>query len=295
MDIFSIFGNSAEKGIATNRPKAAEEHKITIEFHSQDTIVTNTKSYATVIGYMTNEFTYSSTGNYKNIWEMNFPDNILTRAISDETQRNLFNYGYTTKKMYSNGESPTITVEFICYAGDDEGAVGIYDGKGSFVDPLAISEILVNATLPKVSNGNMMLATNLGNLVNETAPLAIVDAGMKLYDGAKNITSGASVDWASINAAIDKVSSQKPPVCKLKIGNIFEKDMMVVKRVEVSLSKEYLSQGVPLYGKYNVTFESLFNAANVIEDQASAANDKVSIFGTGLKTKQEYKGRVNFT
>lgn len=299
MEAFSIFGESAGNGISHNRPAAAEEHKIIINFHNQSNLadgIDHGKIYASVVGYMTNEFTYSSTGNYKNIYENLFPDNVITRAISDETQRNMMNYGYTTKKMYSNGESPTLTVEFMCYAGDVDGGIGLNDGKATYTDPVAIAEILVNATLPKVASGNMMLATNLGKLINENAPLAIVETVGKAYEGAKSVITDGKVDWVAINSAVNKFTSQKPPVCILKIGNIFEKDMMVVKRVEVTLSKEYIRKGVPLYGKYSVTFESLFNAANIVDDSgANNASEKASIFGSGLKNvSPTNKDRVSF-
>jgi hypothetical protein len=56
--------------------------------------------------------------------------------------------------------------------------------------------------------------------------------------------------------------------------------MMVIRKVDAVMSKEYLRPGVPLYGKFDVTFESLFNAANLIGGDDAG---KEKIFGTGLK------------
>lgn len=297
MNPFSIFGDAQNRQV-NNLPKAAEEHKIIMRFHNQTApIADNFKgaNYATVTGYMTNEFTYSSTGNYKNIWENNFPENVLTRAISDETQRNLMNYGYMTKKMYSSGESPIINLEFMCYAGDDIPSTNMGDGFAN--DPIAIAKILINATLPKVSNDNLLLTESVVDTAKSlaggiaTAFMGGVEvAGKTIADVASGngISTETFTNYASNE--LNQISSHKPPVCELKIGNIFHKDMMVVKRVEATMSKEYLAPGIPLYGKYSVTLESLYNAANI-----TGGNDKEAIFGSGLIIQDgKYKGRVSF-
>lgn len=283
---FSIYGENSA-ATANSIPAAAKESLVTISFHNQNEVLKSIEAgLGTIQGYMTNEFNYSSNGNYKNVWDTSFPENIFTRLVSDETQRNLFNYGYATKKMFSHGESPIITVEFTCYSGDDEtgpsaGVIGLTK------NPVAIGMMLTNATLPKVADTNDFLSTGLTD--------QFVNGAVAAWDNVVNLGSAVVGDKGSVKEAFNKLandfSSTKPPVCKLTIGNIFEKDMMVVKRVESKFSKEFLLPGVPLYGNFSVTFESLYNAANLVGNDA----EKELIFGTGFKLKDTSgKSRVSF-
>jgi hypothetical protein len=287
---FAIYGPENPQAVS-NMPDAAKEHKVTIGFHDQD----NNSVYNYVYGYMTNEFTYSSNGNYKNVWETNFPETVITRLISDETQKNLLNYGYATKKMFASGESPVINVDMICYSGDDDSGLAVGDSQGGvYNNPVYVAQLLANATLPKVASDNVMMFTNISNKLPTLTdvksaiknPLNLIDGGIqKLADITVDV-----LDNGAKNVLSDKFTSTKPPVCKLTIGNIFDKDFMVVKRVETTFSKEYLSEGIPLYAKFSISFESLFNSANM-----SGAADKDLIFGTGFKLSSGLsKSRVSF-
>ena len=80
----------------------------------------------------------------------------------------------------------------------------------------------------------------------------------------------------AISHPIDTLMVKNPPVIRLLIGNIFDKDYMVIKTVDVTFSKEFHEKGVPLYADYTVTLESLFNSSN--QDDPTKEN----IFGTGL-------------
>lgn len=298
--LFSQDGNTS-----LNKPKAAEEHKIEIAFHNQNNILTigDTPMLGYVVGYMTNEFSYSSTGNYKNVWDIVWSgDSMPAKLLSDESQKNFFNYGYATKKMFSNGESPSINISFTCYAGDDTGT-NTYSMDRlktmSVNNPIYIAQLLIAATLPQVATNNAFLETNLVGAAGGTATAVgnviktIVPAGKKfLEDTAAGKPLDGAVDSVKMMATSlgDAITSNKPPVCNLKIGNIFEKDMMVIRKVDAVMSKEYLSPGVPLYGKFDVTLESLFNAANLFHGEDLK---KEKIFGTGLKINNG-PSRVSF-
>lgn len=297
---FSIFSNTS------NKPAAAEEHSVAITFHNQNNILSfdSESVLGGIIGYMTNEFSYSSTGNYKNVWGITWQgDSMPAKLLSDETQRNFFNYGYATKKMYANGEAPSINISFTCYAGDDENnmrgmdfATGTYNSN----NPIYIANMLIAATLPQVSTSNAFLATNIKEEAKGMAG-AVVDVVKTVPTAATNFVTGLVTENPLTNSIKgleplaktmhDAITSHKPPVCNLKIGNIFEKDMMVVRKVDAVMSKEYLRPGVPLYGKFDVTFESLFNSANLYGPEDKK---KDKIFGTGLKFS-DGKGRVSFS
>lgn len=299
---FQLFSQDGNHSL--NKPKAAEEHKIEITFHNQNNLFTSDHpTLGFITGYMTNEFSYSSTGNYKNVWDIAWAgDSMPAKLLSDESQKNFFNYGYATKKMYSNGEAPTVNISFTCYAGDDDTNAYISDRSNQQIsenNPIYIAQLLIAATLPQVSTTNTFLSTNLKGAVEggATSVANVVTTIPKA--GSDFLTSAASghpLDGAlaavgtMAGVLSEAITSNKPPVCNLKIGNIFEKDMMVIRKVDAIMSKEYIRKGVPLYGKFDVTFESLFNAANLygVDDP-----DKEKIFGTGLKIDKNVS-RVSF-
>jgi hypothetical protein len=290
---FQLFSQDGNHSL--NKPKAAEEHKIEIAFHNQNNTLTtgDTPILGFIIGYMTNEFSYSSTGNYKNVWDIAWSgDSMPAKLLSDESQKNFFNYGYATKKMFSNGEAPSINISFTCYAGDDmDNNTYILDRSKNMSEnnPIYVAQLLIAATLPQVSTSNAFLATNFEEAVKDSAGAignvvkTVVKAGT---DFLSETATGQPIEGAQkavkeiAATVLDSITSNKPPVCNLKIGNIFEKDMMVIRKVDAVMSKEYLRPGVPLYGKFDVTFESLFNAANLIGGDDAG---KEKIFGTGLK------------
>ena len=288
---FEIYNTSiSDYGV----PTAAKEHLVTMRFHNQDNLLSTKDSLmASICGYMTNEFSYSSTGNYKNVWDITWTgDSQPAKLLSDETQRNIFNHGYATKKMFSNGESPSISISMTCYAGDNyDGLVESIGGETIKNSPVEIAQILIAATLPKVASDNIGNATNAKTFVKGALPVA-----KKVVSGTLGIAStlatktatdgpvaaiGSGFDEAKtmLGKDFDMITSRKPPVCELSIGSIFKKDFMVVRKVDVTFSKEYISPGVPLYAKFELVFESLFNAANIF---GKDNNNAYSIFGTGL-------------
>lgn len=295
---FSLFnGGSEDFNHPQSKPKAASESEVTIIFHSQDTMLTKdempSSNLGIVKGYMTNEFSYSTNGNYKNVWETSFPDNILTRIASDETQRNLFNYGYATKKMFVQGESPIINIDMMVYSGDDDNMNVDTGSKDNH--PVLIAQILTNATLPKVSSNNAFLATNISDQVSNSVKV-FYEAGRlagSIVDTATSLSTEPMVK--QLKESANTFSSEKPPVCLLQIGKIFKKDMMVLKRVETTFSKEFIAPGKPLYAKFSMSFESLFNAANIYDAGTSEDEHKNLIFGTGFLLKSDVRKRVSFT
>ena len=68
--------------------------------------------------------------------------------------------------------------------------------------------------------------------------------------------------------------------------------MMVVKTVSVKISKEFISEGLPLYVDIDVSFQSLFNSATLQSKSGSTSNNE-KIFGSGLKIKGS-TSRVSF-
>lgn len=303
---FSIYNGGANNSF----PAAAQEHLIRIAFKDQSGKSDAPINYGTIVGYMTSEFNYSSQGNYSNIYDIGLGNSLLMKIVQDETQRNFFNYGYATKKMYSNGPSPQVSVEFRCYAGTNNGYTMYHDKGGMHTNPVEIANALINATLPRVAPDSFFNNTNLseqlvdggksaakgvGEMIYGTANLAIggfqVIGSMMGVADQDNAIQKINEAKANIKAGADKLASKKPPICTVEIGKIFSKDYMVVKSVEFKCSKEYLSPGVPLYGDYTVTFESLFNASVIEGDDPNMER----LFGSGLNTKTQYNSRITFT
>lgn len=303
---FSIYGNASK-----SFPAAASEHLIQIALKDQaGKSSVGAVNYGTIMGYMTSEFTYSSQGNYANIYDISLGNMQVLKMLQDETQRNFFNYGYATKKMYANGPSPAVSVEFRCYAGTNESYTCYCDKNGNDTNPVTVANALINATLPRVASDSYFNNTNLeeqltdgsksamagvGGMIYGTASLAVdgfkaVGALVGLADG-DDVVKEIQKDKAQITKSADKLTSKKPPICLVKIGNIFEKDYMVVKTVEVKFSKEYMSKGVPLYADFSVTLESLFNSSVIEGDDPALEN----IFGSGLNGSNNRKSRVTFT
>lgn len=306
---FSIYSRSNG---SSHFPKAADEVKVEITFKDQD------KTFGTVVGYLSKEFEYNATGNYTNIFEDKFGDSLLYRLIEDESQRNIMNYGYLTKKMYKNGDSPIIDISFRCYGGEMKSRHSSHYNQ--IEHPIAIANALVNATLPRVGENASLNFTDL----NDT------DVGKSIYSVANTFIKGTAaagslisipgtespeqasqeadkaVDEATLNIVnagmkigstlkslkLSDLVSKKPPVCLVKIGNFFEKDMMVVKSVSVKISKEFISKGLPLYADFDVSLQSLFNSATMQSDPNSMNNNE-KIFGSGLNSKSS-SARVSF-
>lgn len=318
MATFNLYNRSP--GTTSNFPKAAKELEVEIEFFDESVTETlgiggmTDGSLGKVVGYLSKKFEYDATGNYSNIFNVqSFSDSIGWNFLKDETQRNFANYGYLTKKVYNQGFSPTLSIDFRCYAGDDD-HTAYYMPKTStpMKNPIAIANALVNATLPRVGKNALFNFTDpLKTDALKRGLKAIIETGKVAYDGNKELVmliggvlgstplaeneklqaQTTKVDSETRNL-INNLTSRKPPTCNVKVGNIFQKDMMVIKQVHVELSMEYLAAGVPLYGDFSVTLESLFNAA-VLETGSKDADDR--LFGSGLNfNTASTSNRVSF-
>lgn len=302
---FSIYNR------AKNFPKAADELKVQITFTDENGMEllgfnNSGKTFGTVIGYLSKEFEYTANGNYTNIFNPTKPDSLLLKILEDESQRNLMNYGYLTKKMYVNGDSPSIDISFRCFSTDSskddpDNRQASYKG---ITNPVSVANALINATLPRVGNDALLNFTSL----HEAGNNALNGVGkffndiIEPYKKAENVSDipGATLDAAGnvvVNSydflkglRIDNLTSKKPPVCNVKIGNFFEKDMMVVKTVSVKFSKEFSGVGVPLYAEFDVTLQSLFNSASL--ESGSQGRDE-RVFGSGLNLTNS-SNRVSF-
>ncbi len=303
---------------AKNFPQAADELKIEITFVDENGmdlfgLLNDGKTFGTIVGYMNKEFEYTAVGNYTNLFNVNKPDSQFLKILEDESQRNLANYGYLTKKMYTNGESPSIDLSFRCYSGDSEKSA-----KYKTNDPVQVANALINATLPRVGKDGILNFTSLSNIPDSNNPVGKLfntigttlktsyegyRSSLKYISGDKEEATGDAenasseftdsyVDlWNSIKEIdLKDLVSKKPPVCNVKIGNFFEKEMMVIKQVSVKFSKEFRGIGLPLYGDFDVTLQSLFNSAT-LETGTDAKTEK--IFGSGLN-RTGSKSRVSF-
>jgi len=312
MASFSIYNTG--NGSTKNFPDASQEQLITISLYDEQNFLNDSKSLGTIKGYMTKEFEYNATGNYTNIFnsQFGFSNGLLANILRDETQRNVMNYGLLTKKVYLNGESPVLDVSFRCWAGEDKG-----DQPATFNDsndPVKVANALIGATLPRVGSDNIFNSKStsdfLGNVLKtagnvlKTAGNGYAAAGALALQSLGISTSATQEAIAaenSSNAIIDKIAnskpddyvSKKPPVCKVTIGNIFAKDMMFVKSVSIKFSKEYLRKGIPLYGDFDVTLQSLFNAATLRQTGNDSDVTQENIFGSGLN-KTNSTSRVSF-
>lgn len=280
------------RGNDTSFPSAKEEHKIVITFTDEndvdalDAFGVNHATYGTVVGYMSKEFEYEAHGNYSDVWGNVLPSSMWSKPLEELTQRNLTNYGYMSKKIFTHGDSPTISISFRCWAGDDE-SPGYSDFvKGAINNPVEVGNALINATLPRVSeNKNAILGPTVTKEMLEFGTKAIPNAAMAAGKAIVNVGEG---EWKkalqNVRELVNKFTSKKPPVCRVSIGNIFEKSFMVVKDVSMKLSKEYFAKGVPLYGDFNVTFQSLF-AGTVLGTANVRDPAQELIFGSGLNSK----------
>lgn len=283
-------------GSNSNFPDAKKEHKVTITFTDENDITstaTDFKTYGTIIGYLSKEFEYEAHGNYSDIFNVSKSDSLMMKAFEEIAQRDVANYGVLTKKIFTHGDSPTISIEFRCWAGDSESDA--QSNLSEFYSPVAIGNALINATLPRVENNNNILVqggtvtTELVGIVKNT----ILDTAKNLEGAAVNFVAGDFENSVqNLKNTFNNFLSKKPPVCRVSIGNIFDKSFMVVKDVSMKLSKEYWGEGIPLYGDFSVTFQSLF-AGSVLGTKGSIDLNKESMFGSGLNAKMK-KTRVTF-
>lgn len=302
---FSIYNR------AKNFPKAADELRVEITFTDENGMKllgfnNSGKTFGTVIGYLSKEFEYTANGNYTNIFNPAKPDSLLLKLLEDESQRNLMNYGYLTKKMYVNGDSPSIDISFRCFSTDSskDDPDNRQASYKNICNPVSVANALINATLPRVGKNALLNFTSINDAAKNTANgvgkffNGIIDS----YKNAQNLSDipGATLDAAGnvvVNSfdflkdlRIDNLTSKKPPVCNVKIGNFFRKDMMVVKTVSVKFSKEFSGEGVPLYAEFDLTLQSLFNSAS-LESDSQDRDERV--FGSGLNLTNS-KNRVSF-
>lgn len=300
---FSIYNSGRDR----NFPKAAEELKVEITLIDEQGaslfgLLNTGKVFGTVVGYLSKEFEYNATGNYSNIFDVKSNNSLLGKILEDEVQGNIANYGYLTKKMYHNGDSPTIDISFRCYAGALTDTYSTSPKQG-MINPVQIANVLINATLPRVGKQGILNFTSINAAADSKSPL-----GATLKPVANSIKSlenngswgdvvnagvaGVMDAWDTIKSTkITDLISKKPPVCNVKIGNIFEKSMMVVKTVSVKFSKEFLREGVPLYADFDVTLQSLFNSST-LENGTDSNTEK--IFGSGLNGNTSKGSRVSF-
>lgn len=309
--MYRIFSQNSSKSF----PKAAIEHVIQITFKDEAFLsdLNGGNVYGTLVGFLNNEFEYSAKGNYTDVFGVTKIDSQLLKIVEDTVQRNIGNYGILTKKMYTNGESPTLTVNFRCWAANSEYAPS-YAGsqinekndrvnKDAISNPAIVANALINATMPRVESSSILMTKNVPETLiafakatgDVLSQIPAVAAGQTLINGGSvSEAISKAYDTNFIGTTVEKLGaflSKKPPVCLVKIGNIFEKDMMVVASVEVKFSKEYHEPGVPLYGDFNVTLQSLYTGS--VNDAMGNTNDKQErIFGSGLNSKQG--SRVTF-
>lgn len=300
-------------------PKAAlNEHRITITFKDETPLgmaAQENKTYGTLVGYLNNEFEYTAKGNYTDVFGVTKIDSLMLRMFEDSIQRNIANYGLLTKKMYTNGESPTLTVNFRCWAAD-ETKPSTYQGSvlaptkedasarkntNIMSNPVIIANALINATLPRVSSESILMKESVvdayrtvmvegpyGGLVKGS----VAGSDKSVWEQIKSASGGAVEGAKNLANGLVNILSKKPPVCSVVIGNIFEKDYMVVGSVDVKFSKEYYQEGIPLYGDFNVTLQSLFSGSVVDGMDGKTKGDSEKIFGSGLNKKS--KNRVTF-
>jgi hypothetical protein len=305
-----------------NFPVAANEHRITITFKDESFLTTTlgkNNTYGTVIGYLNKEFEYSAKGNYSDVFGVTTIDSLIAKVAEDTLNRNIIpNYGYLTKKMFTHGESPSLSLDFRCWAGDSENGVNYQGSKINSnnqrtndsikSNPVLVANLLVNATLPRVSNDAALLTKDapkaLGQVAKKGATLGLNVAQLAgtgfLQMGAavvgddndiKTLDTLASENITNIANNLDSWFSKKPPVCEVKVGNIFHKDMMVVTSVDVKFSKEYTASGVPLYGDFSVNLQSLFSGS-VLGDMTNLNSNLERTFGSGFNGKSST--RVTF-
>lgn len=286
--VWSIY-HSTGSGI----PLAADEMQFNMSFRTQPTGIAPSEYWYDVWGYLTDEFSYSSNANYENVWN---PQDILptplANLIKDETQRSFATYGYATKKTFTNNTSQSITLKWRTVSHSNlkhGGVVNADNGETMYTNPVMIAKSLMMATMPTVGKNAFWNFTSVSEQLGQVVKEAItVGAGMlnaiaNPLDTASNTIDAmaaggrvmASVTGAAKTAA-NNLFPKHPPICQLMIGSMFKKDFMVVKNVEVTFSKEFFEPGVPLYGDYTVTLESLFNSSNQTDP-----SDEVK-FGTGL-------------
>lgn len=280
---FRIYDNPGSK---SSFPVAKDEHKITIEFTDENDADVfspdKRNNYGYIVGYLSKEFEYEAHGNYSDIFNVSKADGLLMKAFEEIAQRDIANYGILTKKIFTHGDSPTISIDFRCWAGDAESDAR--SNLSEFYSPVSIGNALINATLPRIENNDNIL------VAGPTVTTELVKAGLDvvpniLKNGAGIIGGASQGDLNQIKQSardlMGNFTSKKPPVCRLTIGNIFKKSFMVVKDVSMKLSKEYYDVGIPLYGDFSVTFQSLF-AGSVLGTADKIADDKEMMFGSGL-------------
>jgi len=287
---FSIYGGSGGRSI--HKPRAANENRVTIEIHSPFYKEDGPHIFTTIKGFLSKELQYEAKGNYKDIFNVVDLNSVPINFLTDEVQRNIANYGYLTKKTYTNSESPAISFEFRCLANDNWSSYDTRTEKGVSTNivsnPIKIANYLIGMTTPHVNIDAVLLQDRVVAGAQNTMPGTEAFAGM----GTNSIAGTAAL-------ALNSLTSRKPPVCRLKIGNIFEKDQMVLKNVSVTISKEYYAEGVPLYADFSVMFESLYSSVSIsdgadTDEATNELNNKERIFGTGFNKKDGRDTRIQF-
>lgn len=292
---FSIYGGDTRPGSngrSKYKPEAANENKVTIQIHSPFYKEDGPHVFATIEGYLSKELQYEAKGNYKDMYNVTDGNSILVNFLSDEAQRNVANYGYLTKKIYSNSDSPAVSFEFRCLADDTWASYTNEKGPNKISNPIKIANYLIGMTTPHINSDGLFLQDRLFMGGGNTVPMSETIGP----DG----TITASVYEKVANAAgraLDSITSRKPPVCRLTIGKIFEKDQMVLKNVSITISKEYYAPGIPLYADFSVVFESLYSSVSISDGDKITdedLNNKERIFGTGFNKKDGRDTRIQF-
>lgn len=285
---WSIY-NSKGTGI----PQAANEMKFTMTFRRQPTGIVDGTDLFEITGFMSDEFTYSSQANYDNIFTpTDLVPKMLADVIHDETQRSFATYGYATKKTWTNNTSQSLTLKWRVVSNSplEHGWVKSLTSDSQSSDPVVIAKALMSTTMPSVGPNALLNFTSITRELRGVANKLIGIGESKQsnflpfgsqqqIDPITTLPEAAPVAEKTSNMFSNLSANlfpKHPPICALAIGNIFFKDFMVVKNVELSFSKEFSSPGVPLYADYTVTLDSLFNSSTQSDEDADR------IFGSGL-------------
>ena len=291
-------------------PVAADEMLFKITAHDQDTFFeTYNGPIYEVQGYLSDEFSYSSQAQYDNITTPVAPDHLLYKMLKDETQRSIATYGYMTKKTYSNSSSQSLTIKFRSVAHNRKFLTCVATNskdKTYTTNPKDIAKVLMSLTMNTVGKNALFNFTSpakttvgaavknaltpVGNFVNAAANVTMAPFGIKLKQDEASTTQPVAPipadhieEKTAVEYTLDMLTVKNPLVVRLQIGNIFDKDYMVVKSVDVTFSKEFYNTGIPLYADFTVTLESLFNSSNQVDLV------KEQVFGTGFSVRNDFK------
>ncbi len=272
-DRFTNNGNSDDWSLIDNsKPGEAALLSSKVTF-SRSNVNANVSmdSFKTFSFWLLDKFTYDIDAKWEQIIDIADILGGFTKATSWATQRTIGTAGISTRQTYTGSGFLRLTLK---------GRIvhprmvkpGFESGGEGFNDLFSQVEYLNKLVLPKFAGDSANYVKDLQSNGGQVGTEALA-VGNQSHDGSGIFSA-------------DSYIFRNPPIFHVKIGNVFDNDAMVCKRLNVSFSKEYCEASFvsrsggnqPIYADFEMELSSLYALSSQGENDKGNTVDAFVFF-----------------